>query len=171
MSTLRLTRRHALWMAATGAALASSNLARAAGPVPDAHPPSKDQTPQPDWRLIAPLQVGSALGAWTVVGMTAVRAGAVTVVLANQQGDSYPVDICLRDDGSDAPAPPARTALYDIFVANEGSGSTPTHEDHGLAAMAVAEVVRANEHGARIDGLSTQRQRMTRHRDKIMRGI
>jgi hypothetical protein len=173
MSTLRLTRRHALWLAATGAALASSNLARAA--IPALQPARKEgarpSADDPAWGLIAPLREGSMLGPWRVVAMTPVRAGAITVVVANAQGQNYAIDICQRDDSSSAPVPPARTAHYDIFVVNEGSGNTPTREEHGLAAMALAEVIRSNESSVRPAGLATHRQRLAGYSDQIMKGI
>ena len=119
--------------------------------------------------LLAPLAVGSHLGRWRVENMGRFHAGAVSVQLSNASGQRYFVDICARDYGMGAPIPPARTDLCDLFVANEGSGHDPTIEDQGLAAMALAGVLRSNEHSADLRGLLTLRNRLANHGDCVVR--
>ncbi|MBI5537558.1 MAG: hypothetical protein HY898_32850 [Deltaproteobacteria bacterium] len=112
--------------------------------------------------IVAPLQAGSRIGAWTVEGISAVHAGAVTLTLRDPSGAGFHLDLCRRDRGMGAPAAPAHTDLFEIFLANEGDGSRPTHEDHGQAALAVAEIVRANEHAVKLEGMLTLRERLSR---------
>jgi hypothetical protein len=121
--------------------------------------------------LVAPLVAGSVLGSWRVVRSFSLRAGAVSLELKDASDRPFYLDICKRDRRPSAPKPPASTDLYDIFVANEGDGSATTVEDHGLAAMAVAEVVRANEHSVTVAGMLTLRERLRRHPDQVMRGF
>jgi hypothetical protein len=117
--------------------------------------------------LLAPLQAGSKLGSWTVDAISAVHAGAITVRLRDASGGLFCVDICARDAAVGAKAGPARTARYDLFLANEGDGDRPTNEDHGRAAMALAEIIRTNEHGVQLQGMLTLRDRLSLHRDRV----
>jgi hypothetical protein len=119
--------------------------------------------------LLAPLSAGSSLGPWVVEGSTPVHAGAVTVAMRDRAGNRFFVDICARDRGPGAPGAPAATERYELFLANEGGGSDPTFEDHGRAAMALAEVIRANENTAGLQGLLTLRQRLLRHAAEVGR--
>jgi len=121
--------------------------------------------------LVAPLRAGARLGTWQINAISGVRHGAVTVELADASGALFCLDICARDDEAGAPEPPARSERYDIFLANEGQGADPTHEDHGLAAMALAGVVRANESTAHVEGLLTLRQRLDRYSSHILRRV
>ncbi len=171
----KLSRRQMVGMVGAAAALASSGVAMAA-PAALARRKEKDvATPRPTAEqanrvaLLAPLQAGSTLGAWTVLGILPVRAGAITVGLRGASGDTFYIDVCVREDAG--PNPPARTDRCDIFVANEGNGGLPTVESHGLAAMAVAEIVRANEHSAGIDGLMTHTARLAEYGDAVFRGL
>jgi hypothetical protein len=91
------------------------------------------------------------------------------VQLSGVDGEKFHIDICARDEGPGAPVPPARTDLCDLFVANEGAGSDPTKEDQGLAAMALAEVIRSHEHRVDLNGLLTLAARLDLHRDCVVR--
>ncbi len=97
-------------------------------------------------KLVAPLAVGSRLNRWTVEQILPVKDGAASVVLRDGKGESFQLDICARDDAASAPVGPGRSERFQVFLANSGDGSKATFEDHGLAAMALAEVIRANEH-------------------------
>lgn len=119
--------------------------------------------------LLAPLTVGAQLGEWTVVGMGVLHAGAVGVDLATARGDVFHIDICARDGGLGAPTPPAATDRCELFVANEGKGQDPTRESHGLAAMALAEIVRTQEHRVDLRGLRTLRERLAHHGEEVVR--
>jgi hypothetical protein len=96
-----------------------------------------------------------------------VHAGAVTVRLGDADGEPFCVDICAHDAGHGALVGPARTARYDLFLANEGNGAQATKEDHGRAAMALAEIIRTNEHGVELQGMLTLRDRLRLHRDSV----
>ena len=119
--------------------------------------------------LLAPLTVGARLGEWTVVGMGVLHAGAVGVDLATEQGDVFHIDICGRDGSIGAPTAPAATDRCELFVANEGKGQDPTRESHGLAAMALAEIVRTHEHQVDLRGLRTLRERLAYHGNEVVR--
>ncbi len=119
--------------------------------------------------LLHPLALGSAIGSWRIEGLGQLHAGAVSVELSGVDGERFHIDVCSRDDLPGAPVPPARTDLCDLFVANEGAGSDPTKEDHGLAAMAIAEVIRSHEHRVDLSGLLTLRTRLELHGDSVVR--
>ena len=119
--------------------------------------------------LLHPLVIGSQIGSWRIEGLGQLHAGAVSVQLSGVDGEKFHIDICARDDVPGAPVPPARTDLCDLFVANEGAGSDPTKEDQGLAAMALAEVIRSHEHRVVLHGLLTLRARLEFHGDCVVR--
>ncbi len=121
--------------------------------------------------LLEPLHEGARLGEWRIdrIG-ECVQAGALVVAMSRGTHQFY-LDICLRDRGSGAPLPPARTDRFDIFVANEGNGQTPTDERDGLAALAIAEIVRTNEERVRLPGMMTLRDRLRAFPDQIARGF
>lgn len=167
MNDHAMTRRQAMTLLGASAALAPS-LASAA--VASKGAPVLDSGAGDARALIAPLEAGSTLGTWTIESVGQVQYGAVSLTMRGAGGGLFYLDICARDRGEGAHSPPARTEHYDIFVANEGNGSLPTHEDHGLAAMALAEVVRANEQRVTLAGMLTHAQRLQRHRDLIRRG-
>ena len=135
--------------------------------------PSRDADPIPRVLsaadLLAPLQPGASLGSCTLLRFGTLHAGAVSVEISTPDAAPFFIDICARDDGPGAPAPPARTSRCDLFLANEGSGTDPTHETQGLAAMALAEIIQTNEHRADLRGLLTLRQRLDRHRSEVVR--
>ena len=122
---------------------------------PDSDSDPKSQVSQ----LVAPLEPGTALGAWTVVALHDVTDGAASVVLMGADDARFQVDICARDARAEATHGPARTDHFELFVANEGDGATATDEPQGLAAMALEEIVRANEATADRSGYQTNAQR------------
>jgi hypothetical protein len=109
--------------------------------------------------LVAPLVAGSALGAWRVESVKPLTDGAVSLLLRDSSERAFQLDICAFDPQSGAPLGPARSERFQIFVANEGDGATGTIEEHGLAAMAVAEIVRANEAAVPVDHFQTLAER------------
>jgi hypothetical protein len=111
--------------------------------------------------LLEPLGPGTELGPWRVERVHPAEEGALSVVLSDANGGRFQLDVCRRDGEARGPA---RTDLYDVFLANEGDGATRTHESHGLAAMALAEVIRANEHRVEAAGLTTLRERVAARR-------
>jgi hypothetical protein len=84
--------------------------------------------------LAGKLAPGARVGRWTVTG-TAEQAGGLLVALEGARG-SFTLEVLKRDDG--AADPPGKTRRLGVFVRNGGSGSSPTDEDQGLAAMTLA---------------------------------
>lgn len=117
--------------------------------------------------LVAPLAVGSSLGRWTVVQVLPVQDGAASVVLSDAKGGRFQLDVCARDDASDALRAPGVTERFEVFLANKGDGATSTHEDHGLAAMALAELIRGNEQHVDHTAFQTLRQRVDARRARL----
>ncbi|MCC6217104.1 MAG: hypothetical protein IT376_19755 [Polyangiaceae bacterium] len=132
------------------AAAASSTAAVHAAPATGAivlTPQEQAQRAEALESAVAPLTSGSRLGRWTVERVLPVAAGAQSLVLRDASGGLFQLDVCSRAPGVSSPA---STDRFQVFVANGGDGATATVEDHGLAAMALAEVIRANEQ--RLDG-------------------
>jgi len=112
--------------------------------------------------LIAPFAEGSQLGPWKIERFLPFRYGAAILLLSDEDGVSFQLDICARDTAKGAPTPPASSEWFDVFLANGGEGRLPSCEQHGLAAMAVAEVIRHNEARLTHSGFLTLRERLRR---------
>jgi hypothetical protein len=95
------------------------------------------------------LPPGSSVGACVVERVGAVHCGAVPVVLRDPSARRFQVDV-LRRNPAGTPGI-ANTAGLSLFLANEGHGATPTHEQHGLAVLGLAGLLGAHE--ARVLGL------------------
>ncbi|MBK7585588.1 MAG: hypothetical protein IPI67_36065 [Myxococcales bacterium] len=145
MSEDSVSRRSVLGWA--GVSAAGASLAGAANAA-ERPPVGAGAEAPPATHLVAPLRVGSSLGAWTIANLVGVTDGALSVILSDRAGIEFQLDICARDHSSSAPRGPAATEFFEVFLANRGDGATGTHEDHGLAAMALAEVIRSNEAAA-----------------------
>ncbi len=89
------------------------------------------------------LQVGQQIDRWVVTGVHAVRMGAVAVVMKTAQGETFQVDVLRRDPSG--PAGVANTDTLSLYLANQGRGRSPTDEEHGLGAMALAAFFAAQE--------------------------
>ena len=171
MSMFQVSRRQLMGLlgfaaVAVPARFASADSARRASgsrPAPPA-PVGQDRCP-----LLEPLVVGSRLGRWTVVCVAVAHAGAVTVGLADASRRRFFVDVCARDSGLGALRAPAHTDRYDLFLANSGDGNRPSREDDGQAALALAEIVKTNEHRVLMHGMLTMRDRLARFRDQVGR--
>jgi hypothetical protein len=123
----------ALEAAPAGAALAGAEPATAGG--------DADVTRA----LIAPLEAGSALGRWQLERIVPLEHGVASVIVKDQSGDRFQLDICARDTSAGARRAPGESEHFQVFLANRGDGAKATFEDHGLAAMALSEVIRGNE--------------------------
>jgi hypothetical protein len=135
-----------------------------AGAAPGDSPESAESTPTstasaPELSLLAPLVAGARLGRWTVDELIPIKDGALSVVLRDAQERRFQVDICARDAAPDARRAPGHSEHFEVFLANQGDGDTSTHEDHGLAAMALADLIRANEHRVERTAFQTLRER------------
>ena len=115
---------------------------------------------EPSAALLAPLGPGETLGSWRIEQVLPLADGATSVVLSDRDGVAFQLDVCKRDPEPGAPRGPGVCERFEVFLANLGDGSTGTHEDHGLAAMALAEVVRGNESALSLDGFLTLRERV-----------
>jgi hypothetical protein len=114
--------------------------------------------------LIAPLAAGSTLGRWKIEQILPVQDGAASVVLCDVDQRRFQLDVCALDPDAGASRAPGRSELFEVFLANLGDGDTSTHEEHGLAAMALSELIRANEHRVDRSGFQTLRQRVEARR-------
>lgn len=134
--------------AGVGARVAQSGAEAAEAAEPASGTPLLDSTREKSEELIAPLAAGSTLGRWTIERVLPVENGAASVVVVDAAGSRFQLDICARDEQEPRNGP-AQTLHFEVFLANGGDGDTATFEDHGLAAMALADVIRHNE--VRID--------------------
>lgn len=82
-------------------------------------------------------QAPAALAAWVVAEVGQVDRGALPFVLENRStGERLRVEACRHGQGS---APVARSAEFDLFVANHGDGGARTAREHELVARALAK--------------------------------
>jgi hypothetical protein len=168
-------RREALQVAlATGtAAVVAERVALGASPVSSSAAPTASAAPAAPatvpaapvsasavQALFGSLRPGARVGRWTVVAIHEVRLGAIPVQLATADGDTFQVDVHRRDEDPLAPSAPANTPSLSLYLVNNGVGSTATHEEHGLGAMALADALAEREAaGAPVPALLTLRQR------------
>jgi hypothetical protein len=117
--------------------------------------------------LVAPLTAGTSLGPWKVEQLLPLTHGAASLLLSDAEGVRFQLDVCARDSNPDAPLPPARSEFFDVFLANGGKGSKSSLEHHGLAAMAIADVIRQNEQQLSRDGYSTLSERVARSPEAV----
>lgn len=177
MQSRMVTRRFMMLALGSSAALvpavvrAATSGATSRAPVPPAGgaPPSA-----PEWApagepspLFHGLSSGSIVAGSTIVGIGALVNGAVGIALHDRTGARFGVEVCARDAA--APRGPGETQHLSLYVVNEGDGAMPTNEEHGLAAMAIADVVRRNEPGADLTGFLTLDERLARHAATIIR--
>ncbi len=92
-------------------------------------------------QLVAPLASGAKLGRWQIASVRSLDAGAVSVLITGESG-AFQLDVVGR---SASPHSPGVTEYFEVMVMNHGDGAKPTAEEQGLAAMALAEVIRGNE--------------------------
>jgi hypothetical protein len=106
--------------------------------------------------LVPGLVPGLRVGRCTLVEVRAVELGGIPVVLRAPDGHLFEVDI-LRHD----PATPgvARAGALGLYVRNNGTGTTSTHEEEGLGAIALAGVLAREGADRRTPRLRTLRER------------
>lgn len=108
------------------------------------------------------LPEGQRFGRWRVVSVLPIKLGAVPVLLESHRGERFQVDILRRDRSSRARRGLAETREYSLFLLNRGQGDTPTQEDHGLAVLWLAALLRPRERSVATVALLTQRERTQR---------
>jgi hypothetical protein len=130
-----------------------------------------NETPTPATidAFLAPLAPGGLLGPWQVERLVELHSGAASVVLKDAAGVAFQLDICARDDAKGALVPPGRSERFDVYLANGGTGEKASFEHHGLAAMAIADVLRQNEAVLANPGYRTLRERLATAYDSVQR--
>jgi hypothetical protein len=121
--------------------------------------------------LLAPYAEGARLARWTLEKCLPFAHGSLSLILSDKDGTSFQLDVYARDAEPDAPQPPGRSEVFDVFLANGGAGQMPSLEEHGLAAMAVAAILRQNEGRVSANGFVTMRERMAAGRANVLRFI
>ncbi len=112
--------------------------------------------------LLGELGPGASVERWTIVAIHPIRHGALPIVLTAPGGTPFQVDVLARDPGGAQGV--ANTESLSLFVANRGDGGTPTDEDQGLGAMALARALAKRQSaGAETPTLSTFAQRAQTH--------
>ena len=145
-----------------------SRPANAAPPAASAPPPgiaggySASPSEAESHELQRLLPEGQRFGRWRVVSVLPVKLGAVPVLLESQRGERFQVDILRRDRSTRARRGLAETREYSLFLLNRGQGDTPTQEDHGLAVLWLAALLRPRERSLATVALLTQRERTQR---------
>ncbi len=115
------------------------------------------------WALVAPFAAGATIAGMRLVGVSGVTATrTVNVRFEKPDSSRFTVRICRRDDTPTAPTPVARTACYELFLANGGRGRKRTDEAEGVAAMCLAQVVQQNELAVVPLAVGTMRERWRR---------
>lgn len=94
--------------------------------------------------LFGTVGAGTTVGDATVVAVHGLRNGAIPVVL-ERSGDRFAIEIFREEEGG---APPVvRAAGLSLFMVNDGTGFTPTHEGNGVAVMALGRLLAARRGG------------------------
>jgi hypothetical protein len=119
-------------------------------------------------RLVHPLAQGARFARWTVAQIDPLVNGGVTIKVRTDDGHCFDLEILGRDRTSLAQRPPAQTERHAIFVVNGGDGWAPTHEEQGLAAMTLAQIVAKNEGSVRLAGFFTHAERIQHHREALL---
>jgi hypothetical protein len=145
-----VSRRAVLGVTAAGALVASGlSIAATASSAPDT--------------LLSPLQPGSMLGPWTVLKIGSRQHGAIEVELQANAGSPFVLEILALDRSPGALTAPGQTKYLAVHVRNQGDGSSPTDESQGISAMALAQVIAANESAESAEGLLTLAERLDKH--------
>jgi len=119
-------------------------------------------------RLLHPLKEGEKLARFTIVQIDPIVNGCVSVKVRADDGHTFDIEVLARDVSSMTQRPPAETERHAFFVVNGGDGWAPTHEEQGLAAMTLAEVVRRNERDVRLSGFLTFAERLSHHGEALL---
>jgi hypothetical protein len=107
------------------------------------------------------IQPGTRFGRWRIDAIHAVWMGAVPIVLQTDDGERFQVDV-LRRSTLGTPGV-GNTRALSTFLVNQGDGALRTHEEHGLGAMALAQLLATREaEGANVPSLLTLEERLCR---------
>jgi len=103
-----------------------------------------------------------SIGRWKIATIYGVHFGAVPVVLEDASGERFQVDVLRRDPDPARPDGVGNTDVLSVYVANRGDGDTATHEEQGLAAMALADALAVGDVTVP-EGLLTFSERLVQH--------
>jgi hypothetical protein len=107
------------------------------------------------------FEPGQPVGPCRLVRVLPVEQGALPFELEDPSGRRFIVEVHRRIADADAGVRGIRPAgSLDVFLRNGGTGTTPTNETHGLAAMALASHLAKREaEGQPVPELSTIAER------------
>ncbi len=108
--------------------------------------------------LVAPIAIGTKLGAMRVEAVRVDKRGVGIVELTDGRGRNYLAEICRRTQQDARVNPLAATKNYSVFLYNNGSGSVPTDEKVGQAVLAVSARVKANEKKVEVLALRSRKE-------------
>jgi hypothetical protein len=151
--------------------VASVSLASVVSTATDGSAEEATSSPFEERRLLAPLVPGARLISWEIVAIEPLAQGAVRVALRGESGATFSVEVLARDASPLAPKPPAQTDKFALYVSNGGDGRTPTAEEQGLAAMALAQIVASNEAAVSNEGFLTHGGRIAQHRVALLEDV
>jgi len=135
----------------------------------DSEDASQQKPPSVGELLVAPLKVGSQIAGCKLEQIGEFLQGAIGLILSDRSGQRFAIEICARD--AESPRSPAQTAKFQLYVANEGDGSVPTIEEHGLAAMHLALVIRENESAIDTSDFLSFRERLDLYAGDLVRPL
>ena len=145
---MRVTRREACLGLGTVSAVAAVGLAN----VPDGQ-----HAARASGALSTDVPAGTKLHTSALARVLDERDGTLPIVIADRHGTEFEVEV-MRFDPS-APGV-ARAGSLAVYVNNGGDGDIATHEEHGLAAMALAaEIARREAAGKAVAKLVSLRER------------
>lgn len=107
-----------------------------------------------------PFRAGSKIARWTIKSVRPIQDGALSVLVTDNTGHEFTLDVLARDLNPLAPRAPAETEGLAIYVRNGGNGWLPTAEEQGLAAMTLAHFLSTNGRGSHIPGLLSMSERL-----------
>jgi hypothetical protein len=111
------------------------------------------------------LSAGTRFGRWTIVRVHPMARGTVRVDVRGNDGQVFALEILARD--AFASRPPAEVGALAIHVCNGGDGWAATHEEHGLAAMALAKLLEQHGLTGPIEGLLSHGERVVTHSEVL----
>lgn len=151
-------------MGASGVLLASltTSVASHAAPassspvLPPDHWPGREEVDA----FLGDIAPGAHVEGYRVVDVMGIVSGGIPVTLESQDGEQFCVDV-LRFDPSEPLCGIGEVSAVTVVLRNNGKGALPTHESHGLGAMALARAVAQRVRaGARVPaGLMTMSER------------
>ena len=108
-----------------------------------------------------PFKVGSKIARWTIKSVRPIKDGALSVLVLDNKGREFTLDVLSRDLNPLAPRAPAETDGLAIYVQNGGNGWLPTAQEQGLASMTLAHFLQSKGQGAHIPGLLSMSERLS----------